>query len=145
MLEVYKIRKSFNGFIAVDGVSLAVPARGITAVIGPNGAGKSTLFNLVTGHLRADGGSRTGGPRHHRLFHTRLSYGRRLLVPARISSASSPCSKRAGALIAHGGQAQLGPGRGAHRDETMALLLTRPRRTGERSWRRTIPRRAEAA
>jgi branched-chain amino acid transport system ATP-binding protein len=57
MLEVRDIRKTFNGFVAVGGVSLAVPARGITAVIGPNGAGKSTLFNLLTGHLRADGGS----------------------------------------------------------------------------------------
>ena len=57
MLEVRGIRKSFNGFTAVDGISLAVPERGITAVIGPNGAGKSTLFNCITGHLRADGGT----------------------------------------------------------------------------------------
>ena len=56
MLEVRDIRKSFNGFTAVDGVSLDVPAQGITAVIGPNGAGKSTFFNLLTGHLRADEG-----------------------------------------------------------------------------------------
>ena len=49
--------RSFSGFTAVGGVSLDVPAQGITAVIGPNGAGKSTLFNLLTGHLRADAGS----------------------------------------------------------------------------------------
>ena len=53
MLEVRDIRKSFNGFAAVAGISLGVPAQGITAVIGPNGAGKSTLFNLLTGHLHA--------------------------------------------------------------------------------------------
>ena len=57
MLEVRDIRKSFNGFAAVGGVSLDVPAEGVTAVIGPNGAGKSTLFNLLTGHVRPDGGS----------------------------------------------------------------------------------------
>jgi branched-chain amino acid transport system ATP-binding protein len=57
MLEVRNIRKAFSGFTAVAGVSLDVPAQGITAVIGPNGAGKSTLFNLLTGHLRADDGS----------------------------------------------------------------------------------------
>lgn len=57
MLSARDISKSFNGFTAVGGVSLEVPAHGITAVIGPNGAGKSTLFNLLTGHLRPDGGS----------------------------------------------------------------------------------------
>jgi branched-chain amino acid transport system ATP-binding protein len=57
MLSVRNIRKSFNGFLAVADVSLDVPVQAITAVIGPNGAGKSTLFNLLTGHVRADGGS----------------------------------------------------------------------------------------
>ena len=56
MLDVRRLRKSFAGFVAIDGVSLAVPARQIAAVIGPNGAGKSTFFNLISGHLRPDGG-----------------------------------------------------------------------------------------
>ena len=61
-----------------------VPARGITAVIGPNGAGKSTLFNLITGHLRPDGGSVSlRGARHHRRGAARdLPHGHRPLVPA---------------------------------------------------------------
>ena len=57
---------------AVDGVSFAVERGEIAAVIGPNGAGKSTLFNLITGHLRPDNGTRasskerdiTGAPPH---------------------------------------------------------------------------------
>ena len=127
MLEVYKIRKSFNGFTAVDGVSLAVPARSITAVIGPNGAGKSTLFNLVTGHLRADGGSvelegrdittsvphaicRMGVGRSFQ--HTNIL--RKLTVFENVQEAQ----------IAHGGQARnfWGRAEGLYRDETMALL-----------------------
>ena len=56
MLEVRDLRKSFGGFVAVAGVSLTVETRQIAAVIGPNGAGKSTFFNLITGHLRPDGG-----------------------------------------------------------------------------------------
>ena len=56
MLQVEGVRKRFDGFTAVDGVSLAVARGEIAAVIGPNGAGKSTLFNLITGHLRPDTG-----------------------------------------------------------------------------------------
>ena len=57
MLEVRELRKSFDGFQAVGGVSFSVPRGSVSAIIGPNGAGKTTLFNLITGHLRADAGS----------------------------------------------------------------------------------------
>jgi len=56
VLEVQGLRKSFDGFLAVGGVSFAVPAGSISAIIGPNGAGKTTLFNLITGHLHPDTG-----------------------------------------------------------------------------------------
>jgi branched-chain amino acid transport system ATP-binding protein len=56
MLEVRGLAKSFDGFSAVSGVSLAVAQGAISAIIGPNGAGKTTLFNLITGHLRPDAG-----------------------------------------------------------------------------------------
>jgi len=56
MLEVRDVKKSFDGFMAVGGVSFTVPAGSISAIIGPNGAGKTTLFNLITGHLRPDAG-----------------------------------------------------------------------------------------
>lgn len=56
MLEVESVTKRFGGFVAVDGVSLKVAKKQIAAVIGPNGAGKSTFFNLITGHLKPDGG-----------------------------------------------------------------------------------------
>ncbi|HZE35417.1 MAG TPA: ABC transporter ATP-binding protein [Candidatus Eisenbacteria bacterium] len=57
MLDVTGLRKSFDGFLAVGGVSFTVPRGSISAIIGPNGAGKTTLFNLITGHLRPDAGS----------------------------------------------------------------------------------------
>ena len=56
MLEVRDVRKAFNGFQAIAGVSLGVARGDIAAIIGPNGAGKTTFFNLITGHLRADAG-----------------------------------------------------------------------------------------
>jgi branched-chain amino acid transport system ATP-binding protein len=57
VLEVRDVRKSFDGFVAVAGVSLRVERGRIAAIIGPNGAGKTTLFNLVTGHLAPDSGA----------------------------------------------------------------------------------------
>ena len=57
MLDVRDLRKSFDGFQAVAGVSFSVPRGSISAIIGPNGAGKTTLFNLITGHIQPDAGS----------------------------------------------------------------------------------------
>jgi branched-chain amino acid transport system ATP-binding protein len=56
VLEIDQITKTFDGFTAVNAVSLTVERQQIAAVIGPNGAGKSTFFNLITGHLRPDTG-----------------------------------------------------------------------------------------
>src|SRR5213078_3220537 len=57
MLEVRNVRKAFDGFQAVGGVTLGVAKGQIAAIIGPNGAGKTTFFNLITGHLRPDAGA----------------------------------------------------------------------------------------
>lgn len=57
MLRVENLRNSFGDFRAVNGANLTVEKGKIVAVIGPNGAGKTTLFNLITGHLKPDGGT----------------------------------------------------------------------------------------
>jgi branched-chain amino acid transport system ATP-binding protein len=59
ILEVEKVKKSFDGFVAIDGVSFSIPKGEICSIIGPNGAGKTTLFNLITGHLPIDEGKLT--------------------------------------------------------------------------------------
>ena len=56
ILGVEKVRKSFDGFVAINGVSFSLQKGEICSIIGPNGAGKTTLFNLITGHLRIDEG-----------------------------------------------------------------------------------------
>ena len=56
-LEVSKLAKRFGGLAVTREVSISVPAGQRHLIIGPNGAGKTTLFNLMTGDLRADGGS----------------------------------------------------------------------------------------
>ena len=56
LLEVEQLTKRFGGLVAVDGVSLQVPAGRIVGLIGINGAGKTTLMNCVNGIYRIDEG-----------------------------------------------------------------------------------------
>ncbi|MGW5641149.1 ATP-binding cassette domain-containing protein, partial [Streptomyces sp. NPDC003832] len=60
-LEIRRLRVSFDGFTAVDGVDLEVRAGDLRFLIGPNGAGKTTLVDAVTGLVRAEGSVRFGG------------------------------------------------------------------------------------
>jgi len=57
VLEVEKLARSFDGFLAVNGVSFSVREGEILGLIGPNGSGKSTIFNLVAGALAPTAGS----------------------------------------------------------------------------------------
>jgi ABC-type branched-subunit amino acid transport system ATPase component len=57
IMTIEKVSKAFGGIQAVEECSFEVPAGLITGLIGPNGAGKTTVFNVITGFLRADGGS----------------------------------------------------------------------------------------
>lgn len=56
MLMLHDLTKAYGGVQVTRGVSLDFPAGSLSAIIGPNGAGKTTLFNLISGHVRADGG-----------------------------------------------------------------------------------------
>jgi branched-chain amino acid transport system ATP-binding protein len=51
------LSRAFGALKAVDGVDLAVAPGARHALIGPNGAGKSTLFKLLSGTMRAHGGT----------------------------------------------------------------------------------------
>ncbi len=55
-LVTKKLSKHFGGIKAVDGVSISVKKKTITALIGPNGSGKTTLFNLISGFYGPDEG-----------------------------------------------------------------------------------------
>ncbi|MDJ1158985.1 urea ABC transporter ATP-binding protein UrtD [Chelatococcus sp. SYSU_G07232] len=47
---------TFDGFRALNNLSLAVEAGEMRAVIGPNGAGKTTMMDVITGRTRPDTG-----------------------------------------------------------------------------------------
>ncbi len=57
MIEVKDLRKTFDGFAALDGASLTVPKGAIYGLVGPNGAGKTTLLRHLSGVLRPDSGT----------------------------------------------------------------------------------------
>src|SRR5690242_5988314 len=61
-LEVSGLEVVYNHVIlALRGVSLAVPDRGIVALLGANGAGKSTTLKAISGLLRTERGDITKG------------------------------------------------------------------------------------
>jgi branched-chain amino acid transport system ATP-binding protein len=57
LLEVSGLSKRFGGFVALDGIDLAVEAGERVGLIGPNGSGKSTLVNCICGTLANEAGS----------------------------------------------------------------------------------------
>jgi ABC-2 type transport system ATP-binding protein len=56
MIEAHELTKDFDGFRAVDKVSLNVPAGTVLAVLGPNGAGKTTTVRMLTSILAPTAG-----------------------------------------------------------------------------------------
>jgi branched-chain amino acid transport system ATP-binding protein len=57
LLEVDNLSKRFGGFVALDKISLSIPAGERLGLIGPNGSGKSTLVNCICGTLHNEQGT----------------------------------------------------------------------------------------
>ena len=56
MIEVKNVVKTFEGFRALDGLTMSVPDGSVYGLVGPNGAGKSTILRHITGVYRQDFG-----------------------------------------------------------------------------------------
>ena len=59
MIEVENLKKSYNGFEALEGVSLSVGEGETFGFIGPNGAGKTTTINILCSLLSPTSGRAT--------------------------------------------------------------------------------------
>ncbi len=57
VLYLEGISVSFDGFKALNNLSLSIDAGELRCVIGPNGAGKTTMMDVVTGKTRPDAGT----------------------------------------------------------------------------------------
>ena len=56
LLEVSGVSVSFDGFKAINNLSIQIGEAELRAVIGPNGAGKTTFMDIVTGKTKPDEG-----------------------------------------------------------------------------------------
>jgi sulfate transport system ATP-binding protein len=55
-IEITNVGKRFGDFVALDDVSVSIPAGSLTALLGPSGGGKSTLLRIIAGLEQADSG-----------------------------------------------------------------------------------------
>lgn len=56
VIEIQALSKRYGNTLALDAVTLHIPAGEPVALIGPNGAGKTTLLSVLCGFIRASSG-----------------------------------------------------------------------------------------
>lgn len=59
MIEIKELKKSFDGFYALNGVNAHIKKGSVYGLVGPNGAGKTTLIKHMAGIFIPDSGSLT--------------------------------------------------------------------------------------
>ena len=95
-LYLDEITVSFDGFRALNKLSLMVDVGELRCIIGPNGAGKTTMMDVITGKTRPDSGTASFGQnidllrlRENEI--AQIGIGRKFQKPRCMSS--SACSR----------------------------------------------------
>jgi len=86
LLYLDGVNKTFDGFKAINDLSLVVARGEMRAIIGPNGAGKTTMMDIITGKTRPNSGTVFFGSTIDLLRHTepeiaQLGIGRKFQKP----------------------------------------------------------------
>ena len=56
-IKIRNLTKEFNGFKALNNISLDIDNENLFGLLGPNGSGKSTLIKILTGQIKPTSGS----------------------------------------------------------------------------------------
>ena len=91
ILYLNGVTKSFDGFKAINNLSLDIRPGELRAIIGPNGAGKSTMMDIITGKTKPDEGEvkfkdLTDLTKHDEADIANLGIGRKFQKPTVIES-----------------------------------------------------------
>ncbi|WP_244493567.1 urea ABC transporter ATP-binding protein UrtD [Aureimonas sp. N4] len=91
LLYLNGVTKSFDGFKAINDLSLVVARGEMRAIIGPNGAGKTTMMDIITGKTRPDTGEvyfagNTDLTRHDEAEIASMGIGRKFQKPTVFES-----------------------------------------------------------
>jgi len=115
VIEVRNLTKRYDGLLAVDGISFEVREGEFFGFLGPNGAGKTTTVRILTGVIKADGGtalimgSRAGSlkakqvagvvPEMSNAYNDLSGWGNLMLMADLYGIASSEAKKRSESLL----------------------------------------------
>ncbi len=86
ILYLEDVHVSFDGFKAINGLSLDIAPGELRCIIGPNGAGKTTMMDIITGKTRPNAGKVFFGStidllRHNEPQIAQLGIGRKFQKP----------------------------------------------------------------
>ena len=93
ILYLNGVTKSFDGFKAINNLSLDIAPGELRAIIGPNGAGKSTMMDIITGKTKPDEGEvrfkdNIDLTRHDETDIANMGIGRKFQKPTVVESLS---------------------------------------------------------
>ena len=109
ILYLEDVTVSFDGFRALNALTLSIDVGELRCIIGPNGAGKTTMMDVITGKTEPDGG--------------KVFLGQTIDLTRMIGAVDRACGHRPQVPEADGVRAASGVGKPRTRDEDRQGLV----------------------